>query len=189
MWHHLSFHRVKTLMKKTCLLSVTNGPLSGAAGAGPGYRTLTVCWKITEKFSPPGTACLWEPPPAVRVFWQTSASRRSHPCTAKAAAGAATGASAQRTRTAPTAPAQILQQCQTLLPSQCLTSPKKSLTMAHYLISTARQAASVPKTSWSAWRHCALEELWEGGVRRWWSALRCCSTRPRLWRRCGVSRS
>lgn len=189
MWHNLSFTRAKTLMKKTCLLSATNGPLSGAAGVGPGYRTLTVCWETTERVSPPGTACLWEPLPAARVFWRTSVSRRSLLCTVRAAEAVVIGASAQRTLTAPTALAQILQQCQTLLLSQCLTSPKKSLTTAHYLISMARQAASVPKTSWSAWRRCAPEELWEGVVRRWSSALLCCSRRPRHWKLCGALRS
>lgn len=133
--HFLSFPRVKTLMKTTCLQSVINGPLSGAAGVGPGYRTSTLCFGSTERARFPRTASPWEPPPAVRVFWRTSVSRRFLLCTAKAVQEAVIGVSVQRTLTALTAFSQILPQCQTALLSRCLTYPKNFLTMAPYLIS------------------------------------------------------
>lgn len=128
--------RVKTLMKKTFLLSATNGPLSGAAAVGPDYRTLTACWKTTERVSAPEMVCLWKIPPAAKVFWRTSASRTSPLCTVRAVAKRA---SALRTPN--------LQPCQTLHLSQCLTRPTH--TTACCPIGTIRQAAFVPKTSWS----------------------------------------
>lgn len=185
----MSFSRVKTLMKKTCLLSATNGPLSGAAVAGPGYRTLTLYWGTIQRVNPPETVCHWEPPPAAKVFWRTWVSRRSLLCIVRAVGVVVIGASAQKTPTAPTAHAQILQQCQTPLLSQCLTSPKILLTMPHYLIRAAKLVAPVPKISSSAWRRCAPEELWEGVTRIWSLVLQWCSRRRRHWRHCGALRS
>lgn len=55
---NVSLQRVKTLMKMTCLPSATNGPLSGAAAAGPGYRTSTAFWRTTRRLSPPAMTAL-----------------------------------------------------------------------------------------------------------------------------------
>lgn len=116
----LTVFRVKTQMKKTCLRSVTNGPSSGAAGGGPGWRTLTRS-SAGRRARAPWRAWHWRTRPAVRAYWRSWASLRSPPCTVRAAEAARAGVwqpPIVRPQTALTARNGTMQK-----PQSCLTPP------------------------------------------------------------------